>query len=96
MSKSPFWSLAYIVGNCGNSVLMPMPISLADLATISQRGVPVGPAGRGDQLPAAELGAVRQHVDAVGALLGLQVALQDLDRLGLVVVPAVGLTAPAS
>ena len=35
-SKSPFCILACIVGACGNSVLMPIPISLADLATISQ------------------------------------------------------------
>ena len=42
-------------------------------------------------LPAAELGAVRQRVDAVGALRGLQLVLQDVDRLVRVVRPALGL-----
>ena len=35
-SKSPFCHLAIAVGACGNSVLMPIPTSLTDLATISQ------------------------------------------------------------
>ena len=35
MSKSPFCIFWVQVGACGNSVVMPMPTSWADLATIS-------------------------------------------------------------